>query len=80
MNPMFYFPKPFYYMGADRPQTPVLRFFDKKARPEVQARGREGVEAVEVEHTSERTVVEATAEQEQAFACILIVIVRDISC
>ena len=75
---LFVSSEPLGYVGADRPHTPVSRLFDKKVRPVAQVRVREGVAAVEVEHASVRAAVEATAEGDQASACILIIIIRHI--
>ena len=52
-----------------------LRLFDKKMRPRVQARVQEAVVAAEAEHTIVRGDGEVTAEQEQAFACVLIIVI-----
>ena len=61
-------------MGAVRPQTP-LRLFDKKVRPAAQERVRETADAVEGERSGASTVAPKTAEQEQAFACVLIIVI-----
>ena len=53
-----------------------LRLFDKKVRPVVQVRVRETAVAFEVERSGVSTDVEETAEGEQAFACVLIIIIR----